>query len=149
MEASNRTLNTQLSAHSLRFIKFCIVGLINSLVDLGLFYILTLPFLSLPVITANSISFTTAVLCSYLLNRNFTFRDKNHTTSFTNGLFKYLVVGITGLLLSNLIIYLIIDDFGPLLAKIISIGIVVFWNYLATHYLVFSSTTQNISYHDH
>lgn len=55
-----------------QFIIFCLVGVLNTAVDLGLYTILRHEGLTL--LAANTISATAALLVSYALNRRFTFR---------------------------------------------------------------------------
>ncbi|MCL2672550.1 MAG: GtrA family protein [Clostridiales bacterium] len=64
-----------------QFIKFALVGVLNTLVDLGVFRLLEKLFAwSLWVYFANVISYACGVLCSYFCNRAWTFRPKKKKT---------------------------------------------------------------------
>jgi len=51
-----------------RFLRFLLVGLLNTLVDFGLMNLFTQVF-RIPLVIAQALSFFIAVVCSYLLNR--------------------------------------------------------------------------------
>lgn len=62
-----------------QFIKFNIVGVVNTGVDFGLFYLLTKPF-SVNEHVAKVISYTAGIVNSYVWNTMWTFRkEKNRT----------------------------------------------------------------------
>jgi putative flippase GtrA len=81
-----------------------------------------------------------AYLCgattSYLLNFRFTFR--NSTTSFREGMAKFLIVNVIGLGL-NTLIFAILRDIGAyyLLAQAVATGLVLIWNYAGARLFVF------------
>ncbi len=51
-----------------RFFRFILVGLLNTLIDFGLMNLFTQVF-RIPLVIAQALSFSIAVICSYLLNR--------------------------------------------------------------------------------
>jgi len=53
---------------NVRFARFILVGLLNTLVDFGLMNLFTQVF-KIPLVIAQALSFSIAVACSYLLNR--------------------------------------------------------------------------------
>ena len=66
---------TGVDAMTRQFLRFAVVGTIGFIVDAGvLLYLLSLEF---GLYTARAVSFFFAVTCTWLLNRVFTFRDRN------------------------------------------------------------------------
>lgn len=83
------------------FIIFCIIGVINTLVDLTLY--LLLRWEGLPILVANVISTSTALTVSYILNKRFTFKAQGTTN---RAFVPFVVVTLAGLwLLQPVIIY--------------------------------------------
>jgi putative flippase GtrA len=124
-----------------QFIRFSIVGLSNTIIDLGFFNLL----LSLGVDTylSASISFLIAATNSYVLNRYWTFNDRQ-TTHLAAQYTRFMVVSGLGLLLNNLIIFLLTTAFRDAnqwylvnAGKLLAIGLVVLWNYFGSRYFVF------------
>ena len=61
-------------ADAVRFLKFLVVGAIGAAVDFGTLYLLH-PVLGMPIVPANTISFTAAVLSNFTWNRYWTYPD--------------------------------------------------------------------------
>ena len=119
-----------------QFIKFCFVGVISTLIDIGMYTFLT-RFIAVHYLIANAIAFITALINSYILNRKLTFGSthKKVGVQFT----KYITVYTIGLGLSQLLLYIFVDKFGiyDLFAKCLVIGIVLFWNFFASKFFIF------------
>lgn len=62
----------------LEFIRFCLVGVVNTGVDFTVFTILS--NLGVLLLIAQCISYTCGVLNSFLLNRTWTFRGRNQSS---------------------------------------------------------------------
>ncbi len=124
-------------AFILKFLKFGIVGFSGLLVDFGTTYVCK-ELLKIQKYIANSIGFTVAASTNYILNRVWTF----HSTSPNIGLeyTQFLVISLFGLALNNFILWLIISRFklNFYLSKLIAIGIVTLWNFLANNYYTFA-----------
>jgi len=139
-----------------RFIKFAIVGISGTIVDFGIFNILTSLF-SLAgvssifsieaVIISSVLSFIIAVFNNYYWNRNWTYPESRQF-SHTDQLFKFGTVSVIGLIirtplfawikepLTNSITSLIGENFflpvkivGQNAALTTVILVVLFWNY--------------------
>lgn len=118
-----------------RFLKFATVGALGMVVDLTVLNVLHKVF-GLPLLVANSISFTVAVLSNFTWNRLWTFPESRERP-LGRQLAQFALVNIIGLAINNLVLYLthlvtqkfIPDPFDYNLAKIIAIGVVLFWNY--------------------
>ena len=124
-----------LSAFKNRFIRFCIVGAINTGIDLAVFSLLFYG-LHLNLLVANSVGFVAAVINSYLLNKIWTFEDGSDHSPRRMGMFVLIALG--GLGISNLLVWLLANGVGALPAKVISIGVVLVWNYGLTRKFVFA-----------
>lgn len=123
-----------------QFIKFGLVGFLNTLIDYILFtaffYLLDIHYLY-----ANAMSFTIAVTNSYLLNRRWTFRSDN--PNWRAEAAKFLTVNIIGLGLSEIILFILVEHFQmyQLLAKAMAIVVVLFWNFTGTRFWAFRKGT--------
>lgn len=122
----------------LKFLKFCTVGFSGLAIDFGITY-LTKERLKLNKYVANSLGFAIASTTNYILNKSWTFHDTNPDaiTQFS----KYIFIALIGLALNNLIIYLITSKSKITFywAKLIAIGIVVLWNFIANYNYTFVS----------
>lgn len=96
-------MHSVLTKHRM-FLIFCVVGLINTAVDVMLY--LLLQEYGLPIFIANICSTSTALVVSFILNRRFTFNDSGSTR---RSLLPFVMVTLTGLwILQPLIIYSVI-----------------------------------------
>jgi len=80
-------------------IKFAIVGATTFVIDSTLFYTLKLTVLEPKPVTAKIISGIVAVIASYILNREWSFRDRGGRERHHEALLFYMVSGV-GVLLS-------------------------------------------------
>ncbi len=113
-----------------RFVRFCIVGGISSMIDVSLLFVLV-EFLGIPLLPAATTSFAVSSINGYLMNRSLTFGSK--TSASAGQYLQFLTIstvglGLTLILLHGFTAYL---HLHYLIAKILTIGIVVFWNYRA------------------
>lgn len=117
-----------------RFIRFCIVGGINTLIDFSVFFV-AFSWAGFPVLAANALAFTAATANSYLLNKVWTFSDTAPHTR--RKVMLFLIVALSGLALSSLVIALLVMWMSPLLAKLLTIGVVLVWNFILNRLIVF------------
>lgn len=117
----------------IRFIRYCIVGGLTTLLDLFLVYFFH-EAVSLPVLWAVSIAFLGALVFSYVFNRFWTFADRNNSkTPWDSEQFlKFFFVSAIGFNLTILVMYICVDILSIyyLLAKIIASALVLAWNFL-------------------
>ena len=120
-----------------RFIKFAIVGAIGMVVDLTTLTI-SREILGLPLSIAIAIGFTVAVINNFTWNRLWTFPESRQSP-IGRQLVQFTIVNIIGLGINEVIVLglhpvfsIVTDDpIAYLAAKIIAIGVVLFWNYFA------------------
>ncbi|KYG80911.1 glycosyl transferase family 2 [Roseivirga seohaensis] len=119
-----------------KFLKFSAVGLSGLAIDFCITF-LTKEKLRLNKYFANSLGFVFAATSNYLLNKTWTFQDTNPyaVTQFS----KYILIALIGLVINNLIIYLLVNkkEISFYWAKLVAIGIVVLWNFIANYNFTF------------
>ena len=121
----------------LQFIKFCVVGGTGVVVDFGITFLFK-EKLKLNKYIANSLGFTAAASTNYLLNRWWTFRS--HDPEVAQQYVQFVGISAIGLILNNIIIYLLNDKarLNFYLSKLIAIGLVTLWNFFMNYYFTFT-----------
>jgi len=120
-----------------QFIKFGIVGVGNTTVDF-LVYILLTRYLGLFYLIANAISFIIAATLSFTINKFWTFRDgRRHVIKGQYA--KFLLVSTIGAFLAEGTLFLFVHylSIHDLFAKLLVVGVIVFWNFFANKYWTF------------
>lgn len=133
----------------LQFGKFFIVGIVNTGIDFAILNFLmwmTKTYEGTPVVVFNTISFSAAVVNSYILNKYWTFEDKNATKAPVQ-FAKFFTVAVIGWGLNTGILYSITSLIHPVfglsaaiwanLAKAFATGVVLIWNFIGYKFLVF------------
>lgn len=109
---------------NIQFMKFSIIGLLNTCIDYAIFLLLVYVF-NLDLIISNVISYSIAVINSYFFNIFWTFKTKNSFTNF----YRFIMLNTSGLILSSIIIILLEDYLVAYYAKLIAILVTVLVNY--------------------
>lgn len=137
-----------------RFIKFGTVGIIGSVVDFGVFNLLTIVF-SVNSIVSSIISFSLAVINNFVLNRIWTYPETRKISVYKQ-LIQFAIVSCLGLairvplfawlekvliplaekLVPNLLTPTIV---GHNVALALVIGVVMLWNYFVNRFWTFRS----------
>ena len=123
------------SSSTKEFLRFFLVGLINTLVHFCVLYF-AYELLSIELVTSTLIAFAIAVVVTYLLNYRFTFRSKKkHKSSLP----KFIVTVLIGLGWKVGITVLVVQYLeGPLLLAVIAAAFVIMINnYLLSKFWVF------------
>lgn len=120
-----------------KLIRFGMVGFSGVFIDVGITWICR-EKLRLSKYVSSSIGFTLATVSNYLFNHYWTFKKNNPAEIMEFG--RFFFVALIGLLLSNLIIYLLADKLklNFYLAKCVAIVIVSFWNFMANYFYTFA-----------
>jgi len=120
-----------------KFVKFGIVGFSGVFVDFGITYVCK-EWLKIQKYIANSVGFIFAASSNYILNRTWTFRSNNPEVAreYT----EFIVISLVGLVLANLIVWLIHGKakWNFYLSKLFAIGVVTIWNFFANYYITFA-----------
>ena len=121
--------------------RFGLVGLTNTVLDLGIYYLLTRNlgvFAALPV-AAKVISYSIGVLNSYFINRHWTFHSRADSRL---ALPLFAAANLAGLALNALALNLALNRLGLAegVSLVLATGASLGWNFLASKYLVFRQT---------
>ncbi len=108
---------------------FAAIGALNTAVDVTIYTLLI--WLTVPLLLAIIISTTTGMICSYLLNRRFTFKTDRQP------IIQFICITLTGLwVLQPVVIWLLIQLFeitsalGLSMAKLAATSISLMWNFV-------------------
>ena len=118
-----------------KFIKFGLVGVLNTLINWIIFALLN--FVGVYYIVANVIAYAIATANSYIWNSKWVFKyngeDKKETTA------KFIILNLIGLALNTAILYFLVDilSFNKLVGLVITTAIVMVINYIANKIWVF------------
>lgn len=125
-------------------LRFVIIGVINTLIDLGVLFLAV--SLGIDKIPANYISSTTALTFSFFANRNFTFKSKS---SAKKQLILFLIVTLFGpWVIQPIVIFITLAPLESLLenksvallfTKFLATAIALVWNYIMYSKLVFKT----------
>ncbi len=116
--------------HYRTFWRFSIVGVTNTIVDFGLFYLLTRG--GLATLVANPISVETAIAWSFVWNNLWTFSERKNTQPLLQRAAVFQFVQLGGLALSqiSLVLLHLYAGLPDLVAKALTIPAVLIFNYL-------------------
>jgi putative flippase GtrA len=119
----------------IRFLKFATVGAIGMVVDLTVLTIAR-EWLGLPLSWAVFLGFTIAVISNFTWNRLWTFPESRERPLGTQ-LVQFFIINAIGLGINEVVVLglhplfsrFLEDPAAYMAAKVIAIGIVLFWNY--------------------
>lgn len=119
-----------------------LIGLFTSSIDFFAYFLLT-SCLDVYYIVANVISVTIGITLSFILNRKYNFKITDNT------IVRFIIffsVGIGGMLLSSLLLYVFIDivSLNKNIAKVLSIVLVVLLQYILNKTITFKKKIQRI-----
>jgi putative flippase GtrA len=123
------------SIHYLHYLKFCIVGGLNTAIDFLVFSLLS--YLGVYYIIAQCISYGCGVLNSYLLNRAWTFQQQGKRGKYE--ILKFTALNVFTLIVTSFLLTLfhyrfnISLPYSKVLVTIVSVGL----NYIDTRFWVF------------
>lgn len=111
-----------------QFIKFALVGVMNTVIDLSV-YAICIFWFDLHYLIANAIAFLSAASNSYILNRRWTFRSED--PRWRRQATKYFLVLGIGFGINETLLYLFVEhgDLGKIVGKALAIVVVLFWNF--------------------
>ena len=112
-----------------QLITFALIGVLNTAVDTALYTLLI--WLQTPLLLAIITSTIAGMICSYFLNRRFTFKTNRQP------IVQFICITITGLwILQPIVIWLLIqlfgitDTFGLTIAKLVATSVSLVWNFV-------------------
>ena len=115
-------------------ILYGIIGGLCASLDFGIYSLLSL---WIPFLWANIISVHCGIFCSFILNRNYNFKVKDNTGK---RFISFYLVGLAGLGLSELLIYLLTDQFrwNYLIAKLLTVVVVALFQFCLNKLITFN-----------
>ena len=121
-----------------KLFKFCVVGFSGMIIDFGITWLLK-EKIKINKYIANSTGFILAASSNYFLNRFWTFNSQNN--KIVTEYLSFFGISIIGLLINNLIIYLLSDKIklNFYFSKLIATIIVTLWNFGMNYYFTFSA----------
>ena len=119
-------------------ILYGIIGSFSSGLDFAIYTIL-MQIGNFQYLFANCISVLSGITTSFILNRKYNFKVKDDTRK---RFMIFLTIGLCGLFLSNLILYTCIDilSINKIISKLLSVVLVVFFQFLFNKYVTFKKT---------
>jgi putative flippase GtrA len=135
--------------------RFVIVGVINTVVDLGVLNLLIQATRTgqkgFDFMLIKTTSFMVAVINSYFLNRSWTFRDKGRQKSFMRSGSQFLIVSLIGAVVNvgtasyvATFVFPIagLEKLWPSVAALVGTACSFVWNFIGYKYIVFTSRGQ-------
>ena len=118
-----------------RFIKFGLVGVLNTAINWIVFIILNM--LGMYYIFSNIIAYSLSTLNSYIWNSKWVFKYSGDDVKETTA--KFIILNIIGLILNTCILYILVDIIGlnKIVSLIITTVIVMILNYFINKLWVF------------
>ena len=122
----------------IQLFRYCFVGGFAFLVDYGLLVFFTEVF-GLHYLVSATISFIAGLIVNYLLSTSWIFRKSTITNKWAEFI-VFAIIGVVGLLLNNLLLYLFTDlaHIHYMISKLLTTALVMFWNFGARKIILFN-----------
>ncbi|MDY6873427.1 MAG: GtrA family protein [Chloroflexota bacterium] len=142
-----------------RFVKFAFVGVTGTIVDFGLMNLFSFVF-KVPLIWAQAVSFSIAVVNNFLWNRFWTYPDSRSKAAHFQ-LIQFALINVVGIAVRTPLIPLLNTNILKILASwdlslplrnevisqnvalAISVGVVMLWNFFANRYWTYSDVSKD------
>lgn len=127
-----------------KLIKFCIVGATNTIITLVFFYLFN-KVLLLNYLLSTVVSYSIGTLNSYILNKQWTFYDKDKRILIQ--LIKFIAVNGISLAVNLIIMHLLVSKLyiDAFLSQIFATGFSTISNYLGSKLIVFRSINEGLN----
>lgn len=131
----------RLSQTTKQFLKFCLVGVLNTAVDFGVYYALTRGLWTFhhSISVYKALSYLVATLCSFVVNRHWTFAKTSHVRVSELWRF-YSTVGL-GIFINVGVQYIAVTIFSihDLIGVLIATAVTAVWGFSFTKFFVFKT----------
>ena len=119
-----------------RFVRFCVTGGLNTLVDFVVFFLLT-SSLNWPVSPSQVLSYSAGILNSYCINRRWTFQTRNRF--FSREMLLFIGVNLAVLGVSVLSVWALTSriGLGVLLSKLCTTALTMVLGFILNRLVVF------------
>lgn len=121
-----------------QFLNFFLLGGLSTLIDISTYFLLIK--LETHYTFAIIIGYTLGFVSNFILGRRYIFTAGKKISKVCVELVFVFSIALVGLLLNMAIVYLLsfsIAKIDPLFSRVVAIGVVFFWNFLARKYLVY------------
>lgn len=119
-----------------RFVRFCVTGGLNTLVDFVVFFLLT-SSLNWPVIPSQVLSYSAGILNSYCINRRWTFQTRNRFFSREMLLFIGVNLAVLGVSVLSMWVLTSRIGLGVLLSKLCTTALTMVLGFILNRLVVF------------
>ena len=118
-----------------QILRFAVVGIINTLTDVAVFYLVHRA--TGMIVISNIVSYGLGAGVSFLLNRNWTFRDTDDGGAILSKILRFAVLNAATLTLSTGVILGLSLVMPVMAAKIISVAIAAAVSFLGMRFFIF------------
>ena len=125
---------------TLKLLRYCLVGFFGMIIDFGTTWLLKENF-KINKYVSNSAGFLLAATSNFFFNKIWTFHSVEHWN--TNEYLLFFLFALIGLVLNNLVIYVLTGSFklNFYISKGLAIVLVTFWNFIMNYIFTFSATS--------
>ena len=120
-----------------RPVRFALVGVANTGVDVAVFVALTLG-LALPPVAANPLSYAAGMVFSFASNRRLTFAGLPHRVPPAVQFARFAAINLGSLVLTTALVHLLTPSLDPVGAKLAAVPVGLAWNYGLSRRLLFA-----------
>jgi len=112
-------------------LRFCVVGVICTVIDFGVLILLREVF-GVNYLIANIVAFTVSVIVNYFLSMRFVFQGKKDTSKVREFII-FVILSAIGLVLNEFLMWLSVTALGLnyIVGKVIATGIVMVYNFFS------------------
>lgn len=123
-------------AVSLKALSFAVVGVVNTLIDLGIF-LLAYNVFGLRLVPANVLAWLIAVSCSYVMNSSITFAAESGGKLRWRSYGTFVASGVAGVIANTTVLFVASYWIPVLAAKLLAILVSFMVNFSLSHFVVF------------
>jgi putative flippase GtrA len=111
----------------IQFFRYLFVGGFSTVIDIGSLFIMT-SLMHVNYLISAALAFILGIIANYILSTAWIFKSKGNKSK---EIFLFLVIGVTGLLWNELIIWSLVAKIGLfyISAKLVSTVLVLVWNF--------------------
>lgn len=122
----------------LQFFRYAFVGGWATVADWGVFALFN-KVINLHYLISAPFAFLMGLTVNYLLSKKFVFSGEKNEHQSSTEFIVYCIIGVIGLLMTMIIMYLLTEFIGflPMVSKIIATAIVLVWNFLARKFVLY------------
>lgn len=123
-----------------KYTRYCIVGALGRTTDF-LVYTILVKFFLINYLIANIFSLSSALILTYSVQKNWTFKYTSKDTRDNVKTFqRYAISVLITFILDNVVLVILIGicGYNVILSKVIQIGLGIVWGYCLTNFYVFN-----------